>query len=180
MNSTSQRERVAISGLDAAAAAVVVSLVTGATLPDEGIVTVFGKSTADIRDGDEWLASLDRFGIVSPRAVLLEDATLQQNLAMPFTLQIEPVPGTSWNRVAALAAECGLAAELADRAGRKFDAARCARGCISRARVALAPKLLILEHPDRGHVRKRARRAFGARRRAPWRRRAASAAGDYV
>ena len=46
------------------------------------------RPTSAITDGDEWLASLDRFGIVSPRAVLIESATIQQNLAMPFTLQI--------------------------------------------------------------------------------------------
>ncbi len=80
-------ERVAVSGFDAGAAEVLVNLVTGASLPDEGEVRVLGHRTADIVDGDEWLASLDRFGIVSPRGVLLEGATLEQNLAMPFTLR---------------------------------------------------------------------------------------------
>ena len=64
---------------------------TGASLPDEGDVRVFGRSTAAVSDGDEWLASLDRFGIVSERAVLLEGATLMQNLALPFALDIDPV-----------------------------------------------------------------------------------------
>ena len=52
-------ERVAVEGFDAAAAEVLVNLVTGATLPDEGVVRTFGRSTADIANGDEWLASLD-------------------------------------------------------------------------------------------------------------------------
>jgi len=43
-------------------------------------------------DERAWLASLDRFGIISPRAVLLTHSTLAQNLAIPFTLEIEPVP----------------------------------------------------------------------------------------
>src|SRR5215471_5757565 len=85
-------DRVALSGLDAGAAEVLVNLVTGASVPDEGEVRVGGRSTAAIADGDEWLASLDRFGIVSPRAVLLDAVTLLQNLAMPLTLQIDPVP----------------------------------------------------------------------------------------
>src|SRR5215468_5905036 len=84
-------ERVALSGLDAGAAEVLVNLVTGASVPDEGEVAVTGRTTASIADGDEWLASLDRFGIVSPRAVLLDSATLLQNLAMPLSLEIEPV-----------------------------------------------------------------------------------------
>ena len=60
--------------------------------PTKGEVLVRDHSTAAIADGDEWLASLDRFGIVSPRAVLLDAATLLQNLAMPFTLDIDPIP----------------------------------------------------------------------------------------
>ena len=74
-------DRVALSGLDAGAAEVFVNLVTGASVPDEGDVLVLGRSTAAITDGDEWLTWLDRFGIVSPRAVLLDAATLLQNLA---------------------------------------------------------------------------------------------------
>src|SRR4051812_6356399 len=85
-------ERVALSGLDAGAAEVLVNLVTGASVPDEGDIAVQGVSTAAIANGDEWLASLDRFGIVSPRAVLLDAATLLQNLTMPLTLQIDPIP----------------------------------------------------------------------------------------
>ncbi len=85
-------ERVALAGIDAGGAEVMLNLVTGASLPDEGEVRVFGRRTADVSDGDEWLASLDCFGIVSERAVLLEGATLTQNLALPFTLEIDPVP----------------------------------------------------------------------------------------
>ena len=69
-----------------------VNLVTGAACRTKGTFGCFGRSTADVSDGDEWLASLDRFGIVSERAVLLEGATLAQNLAMPFTLEIDPIP----------------------------------------------------------------------------------------
>jgi ABC-type uncharacterized transport system ATPase subunit len=101
-------ERVAVLGLDAAAAELLVNLVTGAVLPDEGVIRVLGEPTADIATGDAWLASLDRFGIVSERAVMMEGATLGQNLAMPFTLEIDPVPPDVQARVAALARECGL------------------------------------------------------------------------
>ena len=142
-------ERVAISGLDAVAAELLVNLVTGATLPDEGIVRVFGKSTVDIGSGDEWLASLDQFGIVSPRAILLEDATLQQNLVMPFTLQIDPVPDEIAGRVAALAAECGIDAEFLVRPAAELPADVRARAHLARA-VALEPQLLIMEHPTAG------------------------------
>jgi simple sugar transport system ATP-binding protein len=139
-------ERVALSGLDATAAPVLVNLVTGAMLPDEGMVRTFGMSTAEIRSGDDWLASLERFGIVSPRAVLLEDATLQQNLAMPYTLQIDTVPRDVAERVAALAAECGLDASLLTESVGRLPPDSRARLHFARA-IALAPQLLVLEHP---------------------------------
>jgi ABC-type lipoprotein export system ATPase subunit len=139
-------ECVSIAGLDGPAAELLVNLITGATLPDEGEVRVFGRRTADISSGDDWLASLDRFGIVSERAVMLEGATLQQNLALPFTLEIEPVPAETAARVQRLAAECGIAVEqLPHRTGDLPPEIRV-RAHVARA-VALDPALLLVEHP---------------------------------
>jgi putative ABC transport system ATP-binding protein len=142
-------ERVAVSGLDAGAAEVLVNLVTGASIPDEGEVVVFGRSTASISDGDEWLASLDRYGIVTPRAVLLDSATLLQNLAMPVTLDIEPVPPDVAARVMQLARDAGIEERWLDRPIAALDAAVRARAHLARA-VALDPALLIMEHPTAG------------------------------
>lgn len=139
-------ERVAVSGFDAAAAELLVNLVTGATLPDDGVIRAFGRSTADIANGDDWLASLDRFGIVSDRAVLLEGSTLLQNLAMPFTLEIDPVAPEMVATVTELAVQCGIAAAwLTQPAGALPPEVR-ARAHLARA-VALGPALLVLEHP---------------------------------
>jgi ABC-type lipoprotein export system ATPase subunit len=139
-------ERVAVRGFDAAAAEMLVNLVTGATLPEEGVVRTFGSSTADIADGDAWLVSLDRFGIVSDRAVLLEGSSLAQNLAMPFTLDIDPVEPEMLAKIAELAGECGIAAEwLTQPAGSVPPGVR-ARAHLARA-VATGPGLLVLEHP---------------------------------
>ena len=139
-------ERVALGGFDAAGAGVLVDLVTGATLPDSGTVMVFGQSTADIADGDAWLASLDRFGIVTSRAVILEGSTLQQNLALPFTLEIEPVPQSVARQVAALAAECGIRAEDLPRRAGELPPHVVVRAHLARA-LALKPELLLIEHP---------------------------------
>jgi ABC-type transporter Mla maintaining outer membrane lipid asymmetry ATPase subunit MlaF len=139
-------ERVALSGLDAAAAELFVNLITGSSLPEEGTIRVFGRSTADIANGDEWLASLDRFGIASDRAVLLEGTTLAGNLAMPFTLEIDPMSAETLARVSALAAECGIDARWLDRAVAEAPAAVRARAHLARA-VALSPSLLLAEHP---------------------------------
>ena len=142
-------ERVALGGLDGPAAEVLVDLITGATLPESGTVSVFGHSTADIADGDAWLASLERFGIVSSRAVILEHSTLQQNLALPFTLELEPVPPSIAAQVAALAAECGISREDLPRRAGELAPQVLIRAHLARA-LALKPELLLIEHPTAG------------------------------
>ena len=139
-------ERVALSGLDAGAAEVLVNLVTGASIPDEGEVLVLGQSTASISDGEAWLASLDRFGIVSPRAVLLDAATLLQNLAMPITPWTSSrcrrtSPRRSFSSRAMSASRSNGSNGPSPRSMRPFRCAHLARA------IALNPSLLILEHP---------------------------------
>ena len=139
-------EVVALSGFDAAAAELLVNLVTGASLPDQGTVATFGRSTAEIADGEAWLSSLERFGIVSQRAVMLEGATLLQNLALPLTLEIDPVPPSVIQQVQALARESGIAIEaLSIQAGELPPHIRV-RAHLARA-VALNPAFLLIEHP---------------------------------
>ena len=140
-------ERVTLGGLDAGAGELLVNLVTGASVPDQGEVRVFGARTADIATGDAWLDLLERFGIVSPRGVLLEGSTLLQNLAMPFTLAIDPVPADLVARVEALAEECGLDPDrwLPVRAG---DLPPDVRVLAHLARaLAAGPDLIVVEHP---------------------------------
>ena len=79
-------------GFDQTTAEVFVNLATGATLPEEGTVRVFGRATSEIADSADWLATVDRFGIVSERVVLLEQFTPLQNIAMSLTLDVDPLP----------------------------------------------------------------------------------------
>jgi ABC-type sulfate/molybdate transport systems ATPase subunit len=139
-------ERVALSGLDAAAAEIFVHLITGAALPDIGDIRVLGQSTSMITSGEHWLASLDRFGLMSPRAVLLDESTVAQNLAVPFGLQIDPVPPAVMSQVEVLSAEAGLATEWLSRPVRSVPGRVRARVHLARA-VALGPAALVLEHP---------------------------------
>lgn len=142
-----EAEAVALIGFDRVAAQVFVDLVTGAAAPDEGDIQIFGQSTSAIPDGDAWLQSLDRFGILSDRAVLLEDMAVAQNLAMPFTLELDPIPDAIRVQVAHLAADVGLdAADLLRRAGQLAPAGRL-RVRLARA-VALNPRMLLAEHPN--------------------------------
>ncbi len=157
-------ERVSIGGLDAGAGELLVNLVTGASVPDQGDVRVFGQRTADIANGDAWLDLLERFGIVSPRGVLLEGSTLLQNLAMPFTLAIDPVSDDVATRVQALAKECGIdAGSLAAGPGGRSPR-RCAGARTSGARAGAGSRSHRDRAPDGGGRRGCARGAGGRRR----------------
>ena len=139
-------ERVVLAGIDAGGAEVFLNLVTGASLPDEGEVRVFGKLTAEVDNGDDWLASLEAFGIVSNRAVLLEGATVAQNLALPLTLDIDPLSAKTLTDVHALAAECDIAAPWLEQRAGDVPAELRARLHLAKA-IALGPRLLLMEHP---------------------------------
>jgi ABC-type transporter Mla maintaining outer membrane lipid asymmetry ATPase subunit MlaF len=140
-------QHVALIGFDAASAEVFVNLVTGATVPDAGEVRVFGEPTSAITHADAWLQSLDTFGILSERAVLLDGLTTLQNLAMPFSLELDPMPDTSRLQATRLAAEVGLdPADIARPVGALTPLARL-RVRLGRA-LALAPRVLLAEHPN--------------------------------
>src|SRR4030095_15536989 len=82
-------ESVALIGLDAIAAEVLVSMITGATLPDAGEARVLGKPTSTIASGEEWLTWLEQFGLFSNRTVLVDQLNVEQNLALALTLEVE-------------------------------------------------------------------------------------------
>ena len=142
-------DQLAIVGLDRPASEVFINLVTGATLPDRGEISAFGRPTVAIQDSDDWFATLDRFGIVSERAVLLDALSVTQNLAVPFSLEIEPPPDGVQSRVQALAAEMGLDAASWDRPVADLDLPARLRVRFARA-LALEPAVLLLEHPSAG------------------------------
>ena len=147
--SVSLGDRVAISGLDAPAAETFVNLATGAGLPDTGDVVVMDEPTSAITDGERWLASLDRFGVVSHRAVLLESATVAQNIAMSYSLAIDPIPADIRAKVDAVAAAVGLTPEVLDTSLASAGPAAKVRTHMARA-LSIDPKIIVLEHATLG------------------------------
>lgn len=139
-------EQVALLGFDQMTAELFVNLVTGASLPDRGSVRLFGRATSEIADSADWLAVVDRFGIVSRRAVLLDALTVVQNLAMPFTLALDPPPSDVRERAIALAREVGLPADVLDRPIAELSPAAVVALRLARA-LALDPAIVVFEHP---------------------------------
>ena len=140
-------EQVALMGFDQISAEVFVNLVTGATLPDRGEVRLFGRSTADITDADDWMTVVDRVGIVSRRAVLLDGLTVVQNLAMPYTLDVEPPSPEVRERAIALANDTGIRPAMFERPIAELGPADVFRARFARA-LALAPAVIFFEHPS--------------------------------
>jgi predicted ABC-type transport system involved in lysophospholipase L1 biosynthesis ATPase subunit len=154
-------DRLVLAGFDASAAEMFVLLVTGAALPDEGEVRVAGQSTRDIHTDVEWLHSLDRFGLVTARAVLIDQLSTAANLALPLTLSIDPMSEETRSRVASLAQEVGLPVQRLDALIGELSALERLRVHVARA-MALNPILLLLENPTAGLKTRADIEAFGA------------------
>jgi ABC-type lipoprotein export system ATPase subunit len=153
-------DRVVLSGLDEGAAEMFVHLVTGAALPEEGVVSIAGRDTRAITTDTEWLTSLDQFGIVTRRAVLLDALSVAANLALPLTLSIDPMPAAVRARAGQDAADVGLAAGRVDGPVSALSELERLRLLLARA-AANGPRLVLLEHPTAALEQKAESRTFG-------------------
>jgi ABC-type transporter Mla maintaining outer membrane lipid asymmetry ATPase subunit MlaF len=140
-------ESIALLGFDQASAEVLVNLITGAMLPDSGDIRVMGQYTRDIPDSTAWLHTLDQFGLVSERAVFLDQLTAEQNLAVPFSLELEELPPEVRGRVRSLAGEVGLGERELHQPMAALPHAMRLRVRLGRA-LALNPRVLLAEHPN--------------------------------
>ena len=136
---------LSLAGFDAEAAEMFVHLVTGAALPDQGDVTLFGTNTRAITDAGAWLRSLDGLGLVSHRAVLVDMLTVLQNVALPLTLDVEPIAPALRPRVEALAREAGLAEASWERPLGHVDPEVTLRVRLARP-SRQTPALIVAEH----------------------------------
>jgi ABC-type transporter Mla maintaining outer membrane lipid asymmetry ATPase subunit MlaF len=140
-------ESIALLGFDRAAAEVLVNLITAATVPDAGEVRVFGRPTVAIQDAGSWLTSLDCFGILSERAVVLDNLTVEENLTMPLTMALHEVDNVVRAKVEAIAEEVGLSrAEMGLRVAALSSSGRL-RLRLGRA-LAPDPRIILSEHPN--------------------------------
>jgi len=149
-----------VTGLDAVAAETFVHLMTGATLPDSGDISLFGQNTKDISDGDAWLKSLDGVGMVTSRGVVVAMFSVLQNIALSFTLEVDPIDPAVLPQAIALAREVGVAESAFDVPAGRMPPDTHMRIHLARA-LALGPRLLVAEHPSASLPRETVS-AFGA------------------
>ena len=140
-------DSIALLGFDQQMAQVMVDLLMGTIVPDAGEVRILGNPTTAIPDGEAWLRLLDDFGLLSERAVLVDQLTAEHNLAMPFSLDLKGMSAEARRDVLALGDEVGLSAtELATPVALLGPATRL-RIRLGRA-LALRPRILLAEHPN--------------------------------
>jgi ABC-type transporter Mla maintaining outer membrane lipid asymmetry ATPase subunit MlaF len=140
-------ETLALIGFDQMTAEILVDLITAAIVPEAGEVVVFGQPTTAIADRTAWLQTLDRFGLLTERAVLVEQFTVEQNLAIPYSLSVEDLTPDLRDRVSLLAQEIGFApADLRRQSGVLPPIGRL-RLRLGRA-LAMNPMALLAEHPN--------------------------------
>jgi putative ABC transport system ATP-binding protein len=142
-------EVVSVAGMDGPAAEMFVHLVTGAALPDEGEIALFGRNTRDVQDADGWLRSLDGLGLVSGRAVLLDMLSVLQNVALPLTLDVDPIAADLLGTVESLAREAGIDPAAWNQPLGAVTPETRLRVHVARA-VASGPRIVVAEHPSAG------------------------------
>jgi len=140
-------ESVALLGFDRAAAEVFVNLITAATLPDAGRIEIFGRPTTDIPDADTSLSSLDGFGTITERQVLLDNMTAEANLTMPLTMVLHDVDSATRAKVATLTDEIGLRPDELRQPVAALSPESRLRVRLGRA-LAPDPRILLSEHPN--------------------------------
>lgn len=153
-------DMLSIGGIDAVGAETFVNLVTGATLPDQGDVTLFGQNTRAITDSAAWLSSLDGVGMITARGIVVEGFSVLQNIALSLTLDVDPIDPRFIPQAGALARDAGIDASMFDLPAGKTTPDVQMRVHVARA-LALDPKLLLVEHASASLPRD-AVAAFGA------------------
>ena len=83
---------------------------------------MFGQNTRAITDGDAWLKSLDGVGMITARGILIGAFSVLQNIAMSFTLDVDPIDPRVVPQAGALARDVGIDAGAVRSAGRQGGA----------------------------------------------------------
>jgi ABC-type multidrug transport system ATPase subunit len=84
-----EHESVAFYGLTPDYAELMINLMTCATFPDEGTVTIFETDSKDIADEKVWFRIVQDFGVYSAQPPFQEGASIGENLATLYRFSDE-------------------------------------------------------------------------------------------
>ena len=144
----SARDRIVVSGLGPAGSRDADASGVRCGASRRGGRPIDGVSTAAIKTDQQWLRSLDRFGLVTSRSVLIEQLPAIANLALPLTLSIDPMAETT-------RAEAERVGQLVELGAERLRAPVSSLAPAARVRLHLGraliqrPKLVLLEDPTR-------------------------------
>lgn len=79
-------ECLAFYGLPPEYSEPLVSLITGATVPDDGVLELLGTDSREINEESEWFSFVENFGIYSSQQLLHESASIGENIAALYRL----------------------------------------------------------------------------------------------
>src|ERR1051325_6718755 len=84
-----ERESIGFYGLPRDFVESLANQMTGASVPDEGSVTILGIDSRQISDDRFWFRFVENFGIYNSQPVFQEGASIGENVAMLYRLRNE-------------------------------------------------------------------------------------------
>src|SRR2546427_3672893 len=136
-----REETVLVWGANGSGKTTLLSILGGLDVPTRGSVTIAGREISRLRESELWKVRLHDVGFVFQTHTLIDDLTVEENVALPLRLARKPADA----RVTALLAAFGLT-RLATRRPKEISVGEAQRVAVARA-LANGPKVILADEP---------------------------------
>jgi putative ABC transport system ATP-binding protein len=134
-------EAIVIRGANGSGKTTLLSILGGLDVPTKGSVVLGGREISRLRESELSKVRLHDVGFVFQTHNLIDDLTVEENVALPLRLARKPADA----RVTALLAAFGLT-RLATRRPKEISVGEAQRVAVARA-LANGPKVLLADEP---------------------------------
>ena len=134
-------EAIVIRGANGSGKTTLLSILGGLDVPTKGSVILGGREISRLRESELSKVRLHDVGFVFQTHNLIDDLTVEENVALPLRLARKPADA----RVTALLAAFGLT-RLATRRPKEISVGEAQRVAVARA-LANGPKVLLADEP---------------------------------
>ena len=134
-------EAIVIRGANGSGKTTLLSILGGLDVPTKGSVILGGREISRLRESELSKVRLHEVGFVFQTHNLIDDLTVEENVALPLRLARKPADA----RVTALLAAFGLT-RLATRRPKEISVGEAQRVAVARA-LANGPKVLLADEP---------------------------------